>query len=687
MSASGLGGSINLISKSGFESRKPVFAYQISTQFHNKSGITFDGGRRNHISATSPKYTQPSFNLSYLRPVGKTLAFTFGLSRTWRLKQMFSGNDAAETANWDLINPVQRTSTWINNAQVLHTWSGQFGAEWRITPTDTVSTSFEYRATSNTTSGSGFLANYGSGATGGPTFSQGAATGVGVVTQGNRVNWERPNKNTHATAKYAHKGPVWRLDGSGSFSFADGRLFDIANGYFSTTPATISNLILRGEGIPAAGGILPRNYTATTRTGTAVDVYDGANYVLGSATSDQNVFYTTKTSAKLDLGRDFTSQSPFTVKVGLSNSQMQRDEKRFTRTWNFRPNGLNTDAARLAGNFDIFDAKFSQPLYSHPMRWISSPKVYDLYRQHPDWFVLDEAVAHQNIVSNSREFSEAISAAYLRTDVRLLKNRLWVVAGWRAEHTSVKGAGPLDDVGAQYQTTASGDFVRDAAGQKILITTNALERARLRYKERGAHSSNAYNTYHPSVNTTFSVAENLVVRAAYARTIGRPQVSLIAPGATISDPDVASPTITVSNTGLKPWTADNYDLSVESYFIKNGLGSIGVFQKNIRNFFGATRTATTPELLDRYGLPNDPDYLRYEVVTQSNVGDATIKGFEFSYRQALTFLPFWARGIQLSFNASRMTLDGSNSADFTGFSPSSYSGGRGGPTKLDSRDR
>jgi iron complex outermembrane recepter protein len=131
----------------------------------------------------------------------------------------------------------------------------------------------------------------------------------------------------------------------------------------------------------------------------------------------------------------------------------------------------------------------------------------------------------------------------------------------------------------------------------------------------------------------------------------------------------------VNNTGLKPWTADNYDLALESYHIKDGFGSIGVFQKDISNFFGSTSTPATPELLALYGIPDDQLYQNYTITTQTNVGAAKITGFEFTYRQSLTFLPQWARGFQAYFNTTQMHLGGSTTADFTGFNPSSLAGG------------
>jgi hypothetical protein len=100
-----------------------------------------------------------------------------------------------------------------------------------------------------------------------------------------------------------------------------------------------------------------------------------------------------------------------------------------------------------------------------------------------------------------------------------------------------------------------------------------------------------------------------------------------------------------------------------------------VFQKNIKGFFTAVNTVATPELLDAYGLGGDTTLLNYTISTRANGGDAKITGVEFSYRQALTFLPHWARGFQVFANATKLSLNGANTADFSGYTPKSAAGG------------
>lgn len=142
--------------------------------------------------------------------------------------------------------------------------------------------------------------------------------------------------------------------------------------------------------------------------------------------------------------------------------------------------------------------------------------------------------------------------------------------GVRFEKTQDHGFGLLDDVRATYRQDAAGNLLRAANGRAIPVSTNALESAKLRYTARGAEARKDYQGYYPSFNATYYLTDTLVMRAAFAQTIGRPRLSEIIPGIAITDPESASivRTISVINTGLKPWTADNYDLSFEVYNIK-----------------------------------------------------------------------------------------------------------------------
>ena len=130
----------------------------------------------------------------------------------------------------------------------------------------------------------------------------------------------------------------------------------------------------------------------------------------------------------------------------------------------------------------------------------------------------------------------------------------------------------------------------------------------------------------------------------------------------------------VGNPDLKPWIAQNYDLSTEYYTETGGVFSFGVYRKNISNFFNSiTGVSATPALLAQLGL--DPNYQGWEVRTTVNGGDARIDGAEFNIRQSLKPLGGWGRYVSVFANATKLKLYGSRTADFTRLVPESFNYG------------
>ena len=69
-------------------------------------------------------------------------------------------------------------------------------------------------------------------------------------------------------------------------------------------------------------------------------------------------------------------------------------------------------------------------------------------------------------------------------------------------------------------------------------------------------------------------------------------------------------------------------------------------------------------------------YSDYDVSTQRNLpGSVRLTGFDVNYKQALTFLPHWARGVQVFANGSAQRATGEASENFAGYVPRSASWG------------
>jgi TonB-dependent receptor len=669
-----LGGGINVISRSGFERSKPQLTYNLFSGWYTDLGTSFKK-MPGMLPGLDSRNLMPSLELNYLRPINKSLAITANAAwnDTYRAQ-------IGTISTWDLtrLYMTNINSTWTPVR--LRTKSGRIGVDWKIGPKDILSASVQYRNRDSVQYEQGLRVDFNAGATGDRNSVTGAAAGNGAITQ--TQSPLRLNSNTRqALVKYEHRGDVWRLNAS--LSDSDSRSFygNTNNGWFYVMNTAISGLVINATGLNTSGDSVektrPQSYTVVDRTGRAVDPRDGNLMTLTSATSTYPAYRSNKSEFKVDLGRDWHAAIPLSVKVGgMFQPFKSKGSNAGAYTWNFRPTG--TAADRIAGQYGIVDEAYSAsgPIWAGDrVRWISPLLTYRLFQQRPEYFVPDIATSYTTQVNGSRKLAEDITAGFLRLDARLLKNRLWLVGGVRYEQTDDEGWGPLNDPTAQYFKDARGNVMRNAAGQPTLITTDPVQRALLRYTERGVYVKRTYSGFYPSLNANFNLRDDLMLRFGFAQSVGRPPITNIVPSVSLPDATATSGTITVTNTGLKPWSANSYDVSLESYLLKNVTASISMFQKDIKGFFVATSTAATPELLDQYGVVGGDAAGVYTIATVRNGGDAQLRGIELAYKQNLTFLPDWARGFQVFANWTRRTVTGPNKGDFSGFFPSNLSWG------------
>lgn len=278
--------------------------------------------------------------------------------------------------------------------------------------------------------------------------------------------------------------------------------------------------------------------------------------------------------------------------------------------------------------------------------------------------------------TNSERIMETVTAGYVQFDAKLMDNRLRVVTGVRYEHTNDQGEGLLTSPDAVFQRNADGSYVDSnpalAGIQRIRRveagTAGSLQELNFTRVERGYKASRDYDGFYPSLHLTYEFTNNFLARFAYASTIGRPDYSNIIPNADINEDDNdpnAPGTISIRNTALRPWTADNFDLSLEYYFDKGGMISGGAFMKQLSDFWGQRGGTLSAELADELGL--ESRYVGWTVSTQVNGGDAEITGTEFNLIRPLHFLPGWGRHLTLKANGTALHLSGDKTPDFRGF--------------------
>jgi TonB-dependent receptor len=680
MPAAGLGGSLNLVTKTNLGLKRPSLSYQAYMNFNNRDGLTFGGGQRQPTAQLSPRHAEPSVNASVAFPVGKNLAISLGASRSW--KQRPTDDTPSEVAFWNLKATyptglpkdfAYAIGQWKQEADITRTENYQANVDWKIAQQDTLSVGIQRRVTNSVKATSFFTAriNINYDAIGNATSSQSRGnTGRIEMGSNNPLNYESRTINDQANVHYRHRGNDWRIDAQGSYSSSSRVRSSFGKGYFAGTLGNILNLNMRADGLNQGDSILPRTYTLQDAAGKTINPYDGNNYALLNTTEEYAVYKTDLASGKLDVARAFGGR--FSLKTGLSYNRMDKDDIRPNRAYTF--SGQNRITSVSA--YDLIDESIGVKMNGNPVRWISPVKAYRLFVDHPEWFSLNSS-AVQNAVTNSKRVVEDISAAYVRFDLKMFQNRANLTGGLRYEKTELGGWSMLKDSFGIYQRDARGNLISDGRGGFLRKTTDATELIKLQFIERGTHESRDYDGLYPSANFNYAFSDNLVARAAYARTLGRPDVRYVVAGITLPVPTDTNPTsartIVVGNPGLKPWTADSFHLSLDSYHLKGGFGSIGVYRKDVKNFFAQRGNQATKTLLESYNIADsDIEYMladNYVLKRWENVGAARLAGVEASYRQDLWFVPSWLKVTQVWVNYTHLQVSGENEEDFVGFTP------------------
>ena len=128
-------------------------------------------------------------------------------------------------------------------------------------------------------------------------------------------------------------------------------------------------------------------------------------------------------------------------------------------------------------------------------------------------------------------------------------------------------------------------------------TSDALGVSRLTYVDRGYRASKEYLRFFPNFNTSFNLRENLIARASWYTSIGRPNFNQYSGGVTLPDveaPPSSSNRISVNNAGIKPWSARTFNARLEYYLEGVGQLALGGFRRDFENFFGSSSGTTLP---------------------------------------------------------------------------------------------
>jgi TonB-dependent receptor len=94
--------------------------------------------------------------------------------------------------------------------------------------------------------------------------------------------------------------------------------------------------------------------------------------------------------------------------------------------------------------------------------------------------------------------------------------------------------------------------------------------------------TNDYTDFLPSVNVNYNIFDDLRLRLGAARTMARPSVEMLAPTSTTESVSWGDFTqVYGGNAELKPYSADQFDSSLEWYFDANSIMNVAFFYKHI----------------------------------------------------------------------------------------------------------
>lgn len=226
-------------------------------------------------------------------------------------------------------------------------------------------------------------------------------------------------------------------------------------------------------------------------------------------------------------------------------------------------------------------------------------------RMRSDWLAQGQPITNDrsdNSVNTDYEFSEQVSALYGRA--------VWGGQNWRLE-TGLRVDKTDIDVDLFQRDRRLPDMPQSA---QYVPVSRAYR----------------FETVLPSVLLNYSLKEDVLVRAAYTKTLGRPNISDLTPGESVGVPDGGEIVIRRGNPDLKPLASNNLDLSIEYYFDKNqSLLAAGVFYKSVEDLI--FRQTTRIENFEFEGQQLDA------IVTQPiNTTDASLYGLELVAKKDFT---------------------------------------------------
>jgi iron complex outermembrane receptor protein len=491
-----------------------------------------------------------------------------------------------------------------------------------------------------------------------------ATTAASAADTANSVTIAGTNFRKYGATFTVNPAVEWRLtpnlafDGSVSYSRSYQWYDSDAEGFFNIVSARMNGLSWGFTAAPGSPSLDLRQIRTPTSNNTSffnLANYNSNNTAQTAHRDAKDQVYTGKANFTLRLPQ---LRSPTILKFGADSRLLVKDIDTWTKVWSMNVNpaagGLNlttfadpytprpykgetlTDLNGVVGAPPSLD---KWRLYDRFAAGNTDPYLISTAAQQPFFLTAAQAATNlRNRLQNMWDLEETIRSAYLLANTKPSRN-LQFVAGLRFESTETEGRA-YDDIGGPRAVALSGS-----------TDTNNFNYILARYGSRRAKQQ-SYDDLFPSMQMRYSPRPNLNLRAAYYRSILRPDVQNVARSLVVNDTQT---TFTTANPDLRPEYADNFDARIEQYFEPVGVISAGVFYKRLKDVQFTTTTDFTldnvPADIVEAGfdpatlVASSADYTRV-----ANGPSTSVWGFEIDYSQQLSFLPGPASGLGVFAN-------------------------------------
>ena len=343
---------------------------------------------------------------------------------------------------------------------------------------------------------------------------------------------------------------------------------------------------------------------------------------------DQDFFYENKELAQKIDATWFLDHDIWTsVKTGIRFTQRSSDRSRqsqLTQKWpGFSGTDLENYLLATPGDFFSFNSNGS---YLDDFLTLDPEKVANQRNELRELFSLDEA----GVIDPLQGFGveENTAALYIRGDFE----------------STLFGIPARGNIG--YRRV---DTDQDANGSEVLPDGSLLSEQK----------SQQYTTELESASLVLAPKEKLQIRFGFAEILRRPDFSYLSP--TVQYPLNVGQAVNVGNSELQPTRAEQYDATLEYYFRKGSVASLGLYKKNLKGVIGRDTEAkyicnprldTEEASSDHPACVNDSGDEGLLVPRNSpvNLEGGSIEGVELSFLHYFRNIPKPFRGLGIIAN-------------------------------------